>query len=239
VYTPQPRRKPKRLPRRLPIKAVPSGLRDEGLEANWLFYYLKGGDHLHDFSEKGNHSTISGAEWVDGQYGWALRFNGGNAYVGLGDDIGIDGDATITLSGWIKIDVLEDYRPIIGAGSDWANFLCFGVRDQGLFALRYDDGGAGDVIAGSVDASPYVDEWTFLTGTLDGTVTFYINGEQKAQKTDVAVPSFTLQNYMLGRFPVLGNTLNGSLTLVRIYKVAKSSSWVSRRFARTKGIFGL
>jgi len=62
-YQPQPKQLPKRLPRRKPIKAVPSGIGDEGIIANWLMYYLKGGDNLHDFSPYNNHATINGAEW--------------------------------------------------------------------------------------------------------------------------------------------------------------------------------
>jgi len=60
-YSPRPKRSPICLPKWIPIKTVPSALGDEGLVANWLFYYLKGGDHLHDFSPKDNHGTINGA----------------------------------------------------------------------------------------------------------------------------------------------------------------------------------
>jgi len=87
-YSPQPKQKPKRLPRRRPIKTVPSGLGDEGIVGNWLFYYLRGGDHLHDFSPYDNHGTLNGPVWKDGRYGWALEFDGVDDYVDCGDNTG-------------------------------------------------------------------------------------------------------------------------------------------------------
>ena len=102
-YSPKPRQLPKRLPRRRPIKAIPSGIGDQGIVGNWLFYYLKGGNHLHDFSGEGNHGTINGASWKDGRYGWALEFDGVDDYVDCGDNTG-EGEGAITLSAWVKAD---------------------------------------------------------------------------------------------------------------------------------------
>ena len=57
-YNPLPVGTPLELSRVFPAEVVPSGIGDEGIVGNWLFYYLKGGDHLHDFSPKENHGTL-------------------------------------------------------------------------------------------------------------------------------------------------------------------------------------
>ena len=103
-YEPQPKQKPKRLPRRRPIKVVPSGIGDQGIVGNWLMYYLKGGDHLHDFSPEDNHGTIYGAKFVDGRYGWALEFDGTDDYLSCGNDASLNITDTLTVSTWARFD---------------------------------------------------------------------------------------------------------------------------------------
>jgi len=100
-YEPQPKQKPKRLPRRRPIKTIPSGIGDEGIVGNWLFYYLKGGDHLHDFSPYDNHGTISGAKWVSTKRGWGHYYDGVDDYTEVPDDPSLDQN-TMTVSFWFK-----------------------------------------------------------------------------------------------------------------------------------------
>ena len=113
-YEPQPKQKPKRLPRRLPKKVIPSGIGDEGIVGNWLMYYLKGGDHLHDFSPKDNHGDIKGASWKDGRYGWALEFDGTDDEVDMGDIDAIDGLSECTMAGWVKANALNTDSALFG-----------------------------------------------------------------------------------------------------------------------------
>jgi intein/homing endonuclease len=56
--------------------------------------YLGTGDTLHDWSGNGNHGKIYGAKWIDGEYGWALSFDGMDDYC-LSEDTEV-----LTKSGW-------------------------------------------------------------------------------------------------------------------------------------------
>jgi len=238
-FRPQPRRNPVRLPRRRPLKTIPSGLGDKGIVGNWLMYYAKGGNHLHDFSGKGNHGTIHGAKWVDGQYGWALDFDGGDVVEAprAGSNL-----SEITYSVWVKADVLDgSYR--IGVG-EWDS-------TNGPLRMYIDSGaGAGQVMlyAGSPVGSQIVtldaadalseDTWYHVVGVLDGSdAHIYINGDLKktaswSQKLDIA-------KYIGGNYEADNQYFDGTITIVRIYSIGKSGSWIERRFERTRGIFGI
>jgi len=216
-YSPQPKRSPKRLPRRRPIKAIPSGLEDKGIVGNWLMYYLKGGDHLHDFSPENNHGTINGAKWVSTRRGWALKLDGESDYVQVSDDPSLDITEEITMSAWIKLggstgavqsalrkenayivgwipDTYDEIRTYISIGGSWYN-------------------------AGwAVDLSQFVGEWHHITGTFDGsTIRLYWDSEEKVT-TDVSGTIDTNANDLfLGSNSGTGEYFNGSISEVRIY----------------------
>jgi len=231
-YEPQPKQKPKRLPRRRPIKTVPSGIGDQSIVGNWLFYYLKGGDHLHDFSPYKNHGTIKGASWKDGRYGWALSFDGVDDYVDIGDPSAMEFQDEITVSVWVKAETWDGttQRPIVSKDgkfnlASWNGTVGFDIQDD-----------AGNWHILDVTENPPTGEWVHLVGTYDGsTQKIFINGELdnslSATYTIATSPNpLKITGYR-------DNYFNGTITIVRIYKVGKSNSWVSRRFERTKGIF--
>jgi len=237
-YEPQPKQKPKRLPRRRPIKTIPSGIGDKGIVGNWLFYYLKGGDHLHDFSPEDNHGTINGAKWKDGRYGWALKFDGVDDYVRTSLDV--DPTTTsVTVLGWAYPTILPSNK-----------------GDNEKFFQQMDGTGTGRTW---VFGDPSTDEWNsyiggsnhpsgisvkkkwqhiaFIWNKADGTCNWVINGNEGDSDT-VSMESAD-GDWLLGIGKKLGGLFEGFLTIARIYLAAKSVSWIKRRYKRTKSIFGL
>jgi len=251
-YRPQPRQPPKRLPRRLLIKTVPSGIREQGIVGNWLCYYLRGGDHLHDFSPEDNHGTLTSTDtdrptWVDGRYGWGLLFDGADDYVEVADDPSLDGLSAITISGWVKIPsgTLTSSKDIVrkqGNTTDDGSYALGGGWTDHKAGSWLSDSGGNWHYAG--DSSSDIDdgEWHFVSVTYDGsTIRLYVDGVQENSNN---IGSITI-NDSTGKLSIGADApeqdreyLNGRIAIVRIYNVAKSSSWISRRFARTKGIFG-
>jgi len=234
-YEPQPRQKPKRLPRRRPIKTVPSGIGDQGIVGNWLFYYLKGGDHLHDFSPNNNHGTLNGPVWKDGSYGWALDFDGVDDYVtasGL-----LPSDSPVTISFWVKPNT--DFNEDTG----WKQFVTnkarmyveYGEVTGELGWRMYDTA----THRATYDVNLSAGSWYYITGTYDGTnIILYLNGEQVASTTGGWEPldyplTIATSPGQSGRFP------NVTLDLLRIYNRALNSSEIQVYYNRTKRIFGL
>jgi len=238
-FSPKPKQKPKRLPRQRPLKTIPSALGDQGIVGNWLFYYLKGGDHLHDFSPYKNHGTISGAKWKDGRYGWALEFDGVDDYVNVPDDPSLDVDE-ITLSAWIKPNNITPEQGILGrTDSDVQvyNFYSESNDDRVRFEIFVGGSGNPDLYTNALTNG----QWYFLVLTYDGSVfKAYQNGEllnsddSRSGALDSSTSPFHIGNWYSG-----SPSFDGTIAIVRLYKVAKSSSWISRRFEQTRGIFGV
>jgi len=246
-YSPKPKQKPKRLPRRRPIKTVPSGIGDEGIVANWLFYYLKGGDHLHDFSPKDNHGALNGPVWKDGQYGWALEFDGADDYIDVGDydvyDVGPND--TITLAAWVKVpsDVSSDAGIIHKYDASYYGYALEvnDVDNDGSYEVQlWLRDAAANVY--KAQSSTAVDDgvWHYVVGVISDTdQLIYVDGSQEdslARGGDHSNANSLTMGY---EDSVDKGWYYGTIAIVRIYSVAKSASWIKRRFERTRGIFGI
>jgi len=237
-YEPQPRQKPKRLPRRRPIKVVPSGIGDKGIVGNWLFYYLKGGDHLHDFSPYDNHGDIRGAKWVDGRYGWALDFDGVDDYVDIPESNSLDHGSQVTVSAWVMGYEFDsgDYDVFYDDGAGLGSGLTLYWHINGHLTWLVENS------TGSYEMTKYYnvenDTWYHLVGTYDGSeMKFFVNGDLK----DSTSQTGNIMNYdvgsTIGRRADWGNYHNGKIDEVRIYNRALSSSEIQAYYNRTKGIF--
>jgi len=234
-YSPQPKQRPKRLPRRYPLKTIPSGIGDEGIVGNWLFYYLKGGDHLHDFSPENNHGTIYGAKWVDGRYGWALDFDGIDDYVSTPINPYEEEFTTVTLSVWFKRRSVDGGNPFFQA-YDGTNYWGFNLNKNAYYIWKTYDGTVHGITT-TIEAP--LNKWTHLVGVFNGTsYILYENGEEIATEEDSTFVNPNKEVH-IGYYPPNDEYYNGTLGVFRIYKTAKSASWVEQRFERTRGIFGV
>jgi len=239
-YKPQPKRLPKRLPRKQPIKVVPSGIGDEGIVGNWLFYYLKGGDHLHDFSPYDNHGTLNGPVWKDGRYGWALDFDGVDDYVTAPHDASLNPQGPMTITAWYRTDVVDgNYHQVAGKalGGGGGSYKLYQDADN-VFSFRVVDGASTYFPNGTTTVE--TDTWYFVVGRITSTdVEIWVNGNKENSVSGGIGNSQGV--FAFGTNPGnLGEQLvDGTIVIVRIYSVAKSESWIERRFERTRGIFGV
>jgi len=245
-YSPKPRQLPKRLPRRKPIKVVPSGIGDEGIVGNWLFYYLKGGDHLHDFSSYDNHGTLTSTntdrpKWVDGKCGWALGFDGTDDYVKVPDDPSLDITDEITIAIWVKSNIpASSYSKDVGllSKNSWDETYELYLDDADNYTMNIVDAGTQYTAAGgSVDP----DSWQFVVGTYDGeTLKSFVDGSKVASTSHTGSIDTNDKEISIGtRTGQAGaEYLDGVIAIIWLYAVAKDEGWIKRRFERTKGIFG-
>jgi len=239
-YRPRPKQRQKCLPKCIPRTVVPSGLGDQGIVGNWLFYYLKGGDHLHDFSPKDNHGAIKGASWKDGRYGWGLKFDGVDDYVEVPDSASLDIPDEITMTAWIKMTATDqNWNLAMKCG---AYFLI--EADLGDASVPYCGlhiGGAWQRFDFGHDAGWFKGEFHHVAMTYDGSnVRTYIDGD--LDQTYSQTGKIGTSDYFLGigtNSYVRDRWFEGYIPIFRIYNTAKNGSWILRRFERTKGIFGL
>jgi len=246
-FSPKPKQKPKRLPRRRPIKAAPSGIGDQGIVGNWLFYYLKGGDHLHDFSPYGNHGTINGAKWFDGSFGWALDFDGVDDYVDCGD---VSPDDYITVMAWGKLDDLESADDVNDLVThDNAANTGFGIKYHVTDAYGHleemqlvvgDGTNWYDLYISAPNITGEWHHWALTYSKDTGDLKAYLDGELKKTDNINISTGFAGTTTKIGRRGGVDERYwDGPIAIVRIYSVAKSDNWISKRFQKTKSIFGL
>ena len=115
----------------------------QGLVANYTFA-AGTGTRLVDHSGRGNHGEIHGAVWVDSPWGKALRFDGKDDYVDLGqpDDFWFDDSLTIEM--WVKTirpDPPRGHPLLIGSSAeDLAVERHFNMRLDHTGFLRFEWG---------------------------------------------------------------------------------------------------
>ena len=232
-------------PRIRPRIDAPSGLGDEGIVGNWLMYYLKGGNHLHDFSPEDNHGTINGAKWKDGRYGWALDFDGVDDDVNVGDPASLSALDPFTMSAWVYFRDAPSNDPcIIGKGKIGVSceFLWMVDSDTNIHRAQVGQDSTDTVYTINGNTALTKNAWNHVVLVYDGAnnlAQLWLNGvidKEDTSATDITVED-TSYDLLIGKRT--DETLDAIISEVRIYSVAKSSSWIKRRFERTKGIFGL
>ena len=139
-----------------------------------------GGTMAADDSGNGNDGTLQGGpQWVAGQVGGALEFDGVDDYVDCGNDAVFDITEQITLSVWVNAnDMLNSqHNPWLGKGDNTYaikhqsnNNLEFFVYDGDWHSTQY-----------STELASLNGEWHHMAGTFDGTeLKFYLDGQEAA-----------------------------------------------------------
>lgn len=175
-----------------------------------------------DFSQYGNHGTITGAtQYQRGRRGPALYFDGTDDFVSCGVDSSFDITANITLEAWAKATVTVDVaRSIIGkrGGAE-----AYGLRIVATNQVEFDlyNGGVHEQAGGNNSIT--VNQWHHLVGTYDGaTQRVYVDATEKA--TTSFSSDISTSNLQLGIGSVGGDVSNepfaGYIDEVRIYSRA-------------------
>ncbi|MCH8218117.1 MAG: hypothetical protein IH892_15270 [Planctomycetes bacterium] len=154
----------------------------EGLVGYWPLDEGEG-DTIADASGGGHNGTFNSGspEWVEGQHGNALSFDGNNK-VEIPDHADFHLVEAVTVALWAQTD--EAAQP------DFAKFFTKQKSGEYPYGLQYN--GAGDQIRATINASARVDspsianvggEWVHICFTYDGSaLILYKNGEEATQR---------------------------------------------------------
>jgi concanavalin A-like lectin/glucanase superfamily protein/uncharacterized protein DUF2341 len=205
----------------------------KGLVSEWHFDE-NNGSVTYDEISSFNGSISGNPQWITGQYGSALDFDGTGDYISVSDNsyfdlIGSD----LTISTWFRLDgdMGNDlYWTMFVSKGGWGpgNGYEIGIRDDRKY-IDFNIGVDGATYYDSIGLS--YDQWYYLVGTFDDatdTIKLYLNGElvDSAIDTDSIIDSTS--DFYLGKRGLIGNSpnaleLNGVLDEVRIYNRALSS----------------
>jgi len=187
----------------------------------WFDFATLSGGTAYDLSGQGNNGVIYGAKWERGHLTGALSFDGVDDYVEVphSDVLNIATGNKITieilakLEGWqegFPVGVPIDKRTPLEANYNWE-------FDGATISMRIHAG--GKVFAVAIPHSLGI--WNHYIMTLDGKVlSGFLNGELKAQRTDVPISATNTRNLHIGQAIWYNYRTEGKIALVRIYNRA-------------------
>ncbi|HUU18755.1 MAG TPA: LamG domain-containing protein [Sedimentisphaerales bacterium] len=174
-----------------------------------------------DSSGKGNDGTLQGdPQWVEGQLGGALEFDGSGDYVDCGNAASLDiygADAQVTIALWVNTPNVSQVHGSLVTKGEWGEGYSLLIKGEPrkLWAADSDTTLSADPLTNN--------EWYHVAVTTDGAtgeVKFYINGQLSGvrkknttgiEQTDIPI-SIAREQYGAGRW-----YFNGTIDDVRIY----------------------
>jgi hypothetical protein len=194
-----------------------------GLVAYWTFDEGTG-NIAADSSGNGLDGTLKGnPQWVAGQLGDALDFNGSSAYVEVPDNPLLDITKEITIAAWTNMRTTASGEMAIVSKGGWAaNDLPYELTETPgdvIFWQFYNDQGRDSC---SPD-SPPVNEWHHIAATYDGKVfKCYIDGELAEEWAYAGTMPKNTAALTIGMRSRGGTFFNGMIDDVAIYDRALS-----------------
>ena len=162
----------------------------EGLLGSWSFDEGQG-DLVVDGSGNENDGEVWDAEWVKGEFGTALSFNGQGASVSIPEIGGLDGSEQMTVEAWVYWEGTGRYPNIISGGT-WSpgGFLMFVNDNQCAFRMGRPGFSASDnreqwrEVSSPLVAAIAMNRWYHLAATFKRPhITTYVNGQPAGSAT--------------------------------------------------------
>ena len=189
------------------------------------------GDVAHDSSPHGFDAKVSGATWVDGKFGKALRFDGVDDFVSVGDAPELRLLNGGTIMAWIYLE---------GQGASvWPRIICKELQtgSNGGYHMPIDwnggrllrfviDGGAGTSVGDPLELKT----WYHVAVAFDGEkVRFYTNGKRVEEVPQEKPTPDTQAEMRIGNSPVGVRPFQGIIDEVRIWSRALDDDEISEQ----------
>lgn len=210
----------------------------QGLVGAWIPSISGSGLLLPDLSGRGNHGVLtnmSADDWVSGQYGRALDFDGTNDYVQLTESDALKSTNTLSLSFWLRRSLegtQQFYMTRAGSGLN-DNVNVFNQPDNTLNFGARNTGGTFTIASFSVAGRT---DWLHVGCVYDGANKLHINGQLVSTSASYTMASTSVSSWTLaaGSLPVY-RWATCQLDDVRIYNRALSESEI-RLLASKRGV---
>lgn len=226
------------------IPAIPRLRRGHPLADRLVAYYgfYEGsGNKLHDIAGRDLHGTLTGmdpaTDWVGGQNGWALDFDGSNDAVTCGA-VPLFSVGSLSAFAWVRANSQTDNRNILdfgGAGNDIFELLRQG--SDGKLVGRVLNSSSSAAIGRAINFT--TGEWHFVGVVWNGSaVTVWLNGtvgtdaSQALTGVTHASAGETFSIGKSGQTPLVAeNTWDGLIGRVFIHSRALSASEIQQLYA--------
>jgi hypothetical protein len=203
-----------------------------GLVACYIFNEVTG-ETVFDLSGYGNNGTLeNGVVWSDG----GLVFDGNNGYVDLGNESSLKPSLPITISLWVELNELSDFRWIFRNDDDVNYYGVWLAKTANNFQVSYLDGGApGSAGRRSKQGTTPLsaNTWYHVAAVIRGAtdMSIYVNGvdDEGTYSGTGGELVYSSSSGSIGKS--IDSYFNGSIRSVNIYNQAKSAdeiTWLYR-----------
>jgi hypothetical protein len=168
------------------------------------------GDTATDISENGYDGVITSGDWVDGVFGGAAEFTGGQSHMAAEGVFSALPNNALTIGAWFQILEHTTYEGVIG-GSDPALGGCcqYRIMIEPGFQPFYDAGAHADQTVAGVLVENEV--WYHYVMTIDTEVKIYLDGELVGEGVaaadplpELATPLLVATGESAGTWPLIG-----------------------------------
>lgn len=170
--------------------------------------------------------AVTGSQFYNcssnGVAGGGQYFNGHTAYIDFGNPDPVQITEDLTLSVWVKPEVLAGERGLL---SKWSGSWCWALQD-GVNRLYFNTWRVASIAIG-------IDEWSCVAAVYDATASqfrLYVNGQLRGTHAQTSGPG-TAANLFLGHRGAGGpNHFQGWMDEARIAATARSSAWMDASY---------
>ncbi|WP_143219171.1 LamG domain-containing protein [Actinokineospora bangkokensis] len=184
-----------------------------------------------------NNMITTGAQWVPGKTGTALRYNGTTGSFSHSTSRAVNTSQSFTVSAWVKLGSLQGYQAVVGqSGTTRPGFqLRYSPDVQAwIFGLNREDSSstATDWVYRDGSATT-TGTWTMVTGVYNNDskqLLMYLDGVLVAQRSYGGVPWDATGNVTVGAYEFSGNPVhpfNGDIDNVQLWQRALTASQVA------------
>jgi uncharacterized repeat protein (TIGR03803 family) len=182
-----------------------------------------------DSSGRGHHGVISGAKYVGGRFGGALRFDGQNDWVTIADAADFDLGSGMTLEAWVKPTSLYGWRTVVIKEKNDSSqaYAIYASEDMPQPSGYVNIGGNYQGVTSPKSLGLYA--WSHVTVTYDGSMLrLYINGAEADRRAVSGNVNAGKGPLRIGGNSIWGEYFNGLIDEVRVYSVALSPADIKR-----------
>lgn len=237
-FNPLPFDAPITYPRQIPKVVVPSFIGEAGQVLNLLMHH-GAGTIVRDYSGYGNGGAfIVPPGWVDGSWGWALRFNGLTNYVRVPHSASLNVSTGITAEAWIRLTALGTGVHKYILSKNYAVAYTFYIAPDDT--VRCILNGLTDPYPSGAPA-PIADfKWHYAGVAYDGAfIDTYLDGVRQIHDDSTGNIGSGVGPLIVGLRDDLVQGFLGDIALLRLYNVHKGDAYMAKSYERTRAIFGV
>ena len=186
------------------------------------------GNVARDSSGNNNNGSISGATWVDGVVGKALRFDGTDDFVDVNSSLLENITDDITIAAFTQIAGSGSHNTQTVVGKSYAYFIGANFANKKFCSQLYGVDTSTFYTSSTYDLSvPHMIVLTYDKNAGENNYKLYVDGVLDRQKTENASITSNSNNFQIGRHDSTYYYLNGTIDEVRLYNRALSASEVA------------